>query len=65
LILALKDVGGTKEPLFVIDTDVKNNIIYTGEGKNHPGLYRNTLFVNNEELYIGFVPIWLYKQANL
>jgi tRNA-specific 2-thiouridylase len=44
-------VGGTKEPLFVIDTDVNENIIYVGEGKNHPGLYRNTLFVSNEELH--------------
>ncbi len=44
-------VGGTKEPLFVIETDVIENVIYTGEGKNHPGLYRNVLFVNNEELH--------------
>ena len=45
------DVGGTKEPLFVIDTDVVENVIYTGQGKNHPGLYRRTLFVSNEELH--------------
>jgi len=44
-------VGGTKEPLFVIETDVKENIIYTGEGKNHPGLYRKCLFINNDELH--------------
>jgi len=44
-------VGGTKEPLFVIDTDVKENIIYTGQGKSHPGLYRRTLFVNDKELH--------------
>ncbi len=44
-------VGGTKEPLFVIDTDVVENVIYTGEGKNHSGLYRNVLFVSNEELH--------------
>jgi tRNA-specific 2-thiouridylase len=42
-------VGGTKEPLFVIDTDVQENIIYVGEGKHHKGLYRNVLFVSNEE----------------
>lgn len=42
-------VGGTKEPLFVIETDVNENIIYTGQGKNHKGLYRNVLFVNNNE----------------
>ena len=45
------NVGGTKEPLFVIDTDVKENIIYTGQGKSHPGLYRRTLFVNEQEIH--------------
>ncbi|RDY58300.1 tRNA 2-thiouridine(34) synthase MnmA [Flagellimonas nanhaiensis] len=45
------NVGGTKEPLFVIDTDVDNNIIYTGQGKMHPGLYRHTLFVKEDELH--------------
>ena len=45
------DVGGTKEPLFVIETDVVENVIYTGQGKSHPGLYRNTLFVSNAELH--------------
>jgi len=44
-------VGGTKEPLFVIDTDVKENVIYTGQGKSHPGLYRRTLFVNEQEIH--------------
>lgn len=44
-------VGGTAEPLFVIDTDVDENIIYVGEGKAHRGLYRNTLFVNNDEIH--------------
>jgi len=44
-------VGGMKEPLFVIDTDVIENVIYTGEGKHHKGLYRNVLFVSNDELH--------------
>ena len=42
-------VGGTKEPLFVIETDVIENIIYTGEGKLHKGLHRSVLFVSNDE----------------
>ncbi len=42
-------VGGTPEPLFVLDTDVVDNIIYTGQGSKHPGLYRNTLFITKEE----------------
>ncbi|AWX45618.1 tRNA-specific 2-thiouridylase MnmA [Flagellimonas maritima] len=45
------NVGGTKEPLFVIDTDVNKNIIYTGQGKLHPGLLRNTLFVKENEVH--------------
>ncbi len=45
------DVGGTKEPLFVIETDVAENVIYTGQGKAHPGLYRKTLFVSDKELH--------------
>ncbi len=44
-------VGGTKEPLFVIETDVNENIIYVGLGKKHPGLYRNGLFVKNKEIH--------------
>lgn len=44
-------VGGTTEPLFVIDTDVKDNVIYTGQGKSHPGLYKKALFVANDELH--------------
>ena len=44
-------VGGTVEPLFVIDTDVDENVIYTGQGKSHPGLLKSALFVSNEELH--------------
>ncbi len=44
-------VGGMKEPLFVIATDVEENIIYTGEGKQHPGLYGAVLFVANDDVH--------------
>lgn len=44
-------VGGTQEPLFVIDTDVNENVIYTGQGKDHPGLYRRGLFVTQDEVH--------------
>ncbi|APU69313.1 tRNA 2-thiouridine(34) synthase MnmA [Christiangramia flava] len=44
-------VGGTPEPLFVIDTDVEENVIYTGQGKDHPGIYRKALFINPEEVH--------------
>jgi tRNA-specific 2-thiouridylase len=44
-------VGGTAEPLFVIATDVATNTLYVGEGKDHPGLYRNALFIEQSELH--------------
>ena len=45
------NLGGYKEPLFVIDTDVIENIIYVGEGKSHPGLYRKALEVSKNETH--------------
>jgi tRNA-specific 2-thiouridylase len=44
-------VGGSKEPLFVLQTDVNSNIVYVGEGKDHRGLYRNVLFVEKDEIH--------------
>ena len=44
-------VGGTTQPLFVIDTDVNENIIYVGLGKNHPGLYRYGLLVKPDQIH--------------
>jgi tRNA-specific 2-thiouridylase len=44
-------VGGTVEPLFIIDTNIDENVIYTGQGKSHPGLYKKALFITNEELH--------------
>jgi tRNA-specific 2-thiouridylase len=45
------NVGGTKEPLFIIETDVERNIIYTGQGNQHPGLFKKALFISNEEVH--------------
>jgi len=45
------NIGGRKEPLFVIGTDVKRNIVYVGEGQNHPGLHRKGLFVASEDMH--------------
>ena len=44
-------IGGTPKPLFVVDTDVEKNIIYTGQGEDHPGLYRRGLFVRKDEIH--------------
>ncbi|HWR94838.1 MAG TPA: tRNA 2-thiouridine(34) synthase MnmA [Flavobacterium sp.] len=45
------NVGGTKEALFVIATNVDTNTIYTGQGTQHPGLFKKALFVKNEEVH--------------
>ena len=45
------NVGGHKEPLFVIGTDVDQNIIYVGEGQSHPGLNRKGLFIRKDETH--------------
>ena len=44
-------VGGTKEPLFVLATDVEQNIIYVGEGKSHPGLLRSALWIEKADMH--------------
>jgi tRNA-specific 2-thiouridylase len=38
-------IGGFEKPLFVIGTDTVKNLIYTGMGEDHPGLYRKGLFI--------------------
>jgi tRNA-specific 2-thiouridylase len=45
------NVGGTTDPLFIIATDVATNTIYTGLTSQHPGLFRNALFITNSELH--------------
>ena len=45
------NVGGTKEPLFIIATDIETNYIYTGQGHQHPGLFKKVLFVAKEEIH--------------
>ena len=44
-------IGGTKEPLFVLATDVEKNIIYVGEGKSHPGLLRSALWIAQADVH--------------
>jgi tRNA-specific 2-thiouridylase len=45
------NVGGTKEPLFIIATDVETNTIYTGLGNEHPGLFKKALFIEKSEIH--------------
>lgn len=45
------NVGGKKEPLFVIATDVNSNRIYVGQGQAHPGLFRSGLKIIPGEIH--------------
>ena len=44
-------VGGTPEPLFVLAVDTKENALYVGQGKKHPGLYQSALFIHSDEVH--------------
>ncbi len=44
-------VGGTSLPLFVIGVDTDSNVLYVGQGSDHPGLYRSALKINREEVH--------------
>ena len=45
------NIGGHKDSIFVISTDIEKNIIYVGEGHTHPGLSRLCLRVAPDELH--------------
>ena len=45
------NVGGKPEPLFVLATDIDRNIIYVGQGHDHPGLNRYGLFIPEQEIH--------------
>jgi tRNA-specific 2-thiouridylase len=44
-------IGGFKEPIFVLATDTIRNIVYVGEGENHPGLHRSGLLISPEDIH--------------
>ncbi|HQQ97678.1 MAG TPA: tRNA 2-thiouridine(34) synthase MnmA [Cyclobacteriaceae bacterium] len=45
------NLGGFEKPLFVIGTDTDHNVVYTGMGEDHPGLYRKGLFMPSSEVH--------------
>jgi tRNA-uridine 2-sulfurtransferase len=53
------NIGGYEKPLFVIGTDTEKNVIYTGSGEDHPGLYRKGLFIPNADEH------WLREDLKL
>ncbi len=44
-------IGGHKESCFIIHRDMENNILYVGEGRNFPGLFRNALKIENTDIH--------------
>ncbi|MCG8699963.1 MAG: tRNA 2-thiouridine(34) synthase MnmA [Bacteroidales bacterium] len=45
------NIGGRKEPLFVLQIDVINNIVFVGQGHDHPSLNRYGLFIPEEDIH--------------
>ena len=45
------NIGGHKDSIFVIDTDISQNIIYVGEGHTHKGLSRSCLRIDPSEIH--------------
>jgi tRNA-specific 2-thiouridylase len=44
-------VGGKALPLFVLGTDVEENIVYVGQGDEHPGLNRPGLKIKSADIH--------------
>ena len=44
-------IGGHAESSFLIANDIENNLIFVGEGQDHPGLYRKALRIRPEEVH--------------
>jgi len=45
------NIGGHKDSVFVIETDIPQNIIYVGEGHTHKGLSRSCLRIDPSEIH--------------
>ncbi|MDO4224311.1 MAG: tRNA 2-thiouridine(34) synthase MnmA [Bergeyella zoohelcum] len=44
-------IGGHKESCFIISRDMEHNILFVGEGKNFPGLYRKALKIEPSDIH--------------
>jgi tRNA-specific 2-thiouridylase len=53
------NIGGTPLPLFVLAKDTATNIVYVGQGENHPGLYRKALELFPDQIN------WINKYENI
>ena len=53
------NIGGHKDSVFVIETDIAQNIIYVGEGHTHKGLSRSCLRIDPSEIH------WIRKDLQM
>ena len=44
-------IGGHAESCFLIANDIEKNLIFVGEGQDHPGLYRKALCIRPDEIH--------------
>ncbi|MRN17196.1 tRNA 2-thiouridine(34) synthase MnmA, partial [Riemerella anatipestifer] len=44
-------IGGHKESCFIISRDVKENLIFVGEGKNFPGLFQKVIKIEPNDIH--------------
>ena len=44
-------IGGHAESCFLISRDIDKNIVFVGEGRNFPGLFRSALIIENSEVH--------------
>ena len=44
-------IGGHKESCFIIQRDMENNILFVGEGKSFPGLFRKAIKIENIDVH--------------
>lgn len=44
-------IGGRPHPSFVLQTDIVNNIVFSGQLEDHPGLNRHALKINEDEIH--------------
>ena len=53
------NIGGHREPIFILDTSIVTNTIYVGEGHEHPGLMRKALKINADEVHWIRPDLWM------
>lgn len=45
------NIGGKEKPLYIVGMDIEKNVLYVGQGDDHPLLYRQALVIDNSEMH--------------